>query len=180
MDPVIQNIILGVVANGFTGMIAYLGQAGRDCIIGKEMLEKIDRDKSALEPILHKGTDSLAENIEWGGPAKLEEVCLFLSSPEVESIVRQIYSTKLSQDQTTMDLIKKEFLSSFSLFVCIEEGNVADQVFNALIDSCESALDIAINNGIISAHEAKSAFRYRRILDEISTIEKKIDILSGK
>ncbi len=184
MDPNIQNIILGIVANGLTELIAYFGRRGRDFIIGKEMIEKMKRERAALQPILQRAADAVAESIEWDGPSRLEEVCLFLTSPEVEKIIRQIYSTKLSEDKgQNLELIRKEFLTTFSFFIGIEKerlANPANLVFDALIGECEHALNIAIDEGVLSAHEAKSTLRHRILLDELTAIQKNLGILVGK
>src|SRR5258708_1112932 len=85
MDPNLQNVILSLIANGLSSLIAKSTHKAHDLLIGKEFLEKWELEKTSLEPILQKAIVSIAENVEWNGrPAREEVVCLFLLSPEVE------------------------------------------------------------------------------------------------
>ncbi|MBE7445676.1 MAG: NACHT domain-containing protein [Planctomycetia bacterium] len=179
MNSGIENIILGVIANGLTAIIAHLGHKGRKFLFG----EKIGQKNTDFLSLLKNAADEVAEKIEWNGPSRLEEVCLFLTSPEVEAVVRQIYSVKHSEGrhQRSFEQIKKEFLTSFSLYVGIDENklvNSASLLFDALIEGCEHAFNMAIDDGILSAHEAKAAFRHQMILDELVTIQRNLDFLT--
>lgn len=144
MDSAIENILLGVIANGLTAIIAHLGRKGRKLLCG----EKIGQKDTNLLSILKNAADEVAENIEWNGPSRVEEVCLFLSSPEVEAVVRQIYSAKQSEGkhQSILEQIKKEFLMSFSRYIEVEENKLVDSaslLFDALVKRCENALNMA-------------------------------------
>jgi hypothetical protein len=77
--------------------------------------------------------------------------------------------------------LRTAFLTSLSLRLGIPKDNLgefADHLFEALLKGCERALAIAIDNGILSAHEAKSAARHRLILDELATIQKNLALLT--
>jgi hypothetical protein len=113
MDPSVQNIILGVVANGIT---AVLGQASRKA---RKLICGVNDQKTDLQSLLKKSINNVAETIKWPGPGRLEEVCLFLCSPEVEEYVRQIYAAQLleSSPQNSHEMIQQQFVASFSLYV---------------------------------------------------------------
>jgi hypothetical protein len=53
-------------------------------------------------------------------------------------------------------------------------------LFVSLIAGCEQAFNAAIDQGKLSAHEAKSAFRHRLILEELSAIHENVTILTSK
>jgi hypothetical protein len=59
----------------------------------KQSLEK----DTAMSTILRRATDSVIQAVPHGGETE-EELQVFLASPEVESIVRQIYSSQLSKN----------------------------------------------------------------------------------
>ena len=64
MDPKVQTVILGVVANGIT---AVLGQAGRKVhrlIVGDK------EQKADLQTLLKKSINDVAETIQWPGPGR--------------------------------------------------------------------------------------------------------------
>lgn len=192
MDPNIQTILLGLLVNGLTAFIAQFGHKDSKLLIGEELLKKIKWEESALHPILQKATQAVSEGIEWQRLPKLEIVCLFLNSPEVEAIVRQIYAAKLSLREEREDLvsIRREFLTSFYLYTTsyssyegLREDQLADSsniLLDTLIEGCELALNAAIDNGILSAHEAKSAFRHHIMLNELAALRENVAFLTSQ
>lgn len=186
MDTSIQAVLLGVLANALTALVARVAQKGETLLIGEDILKKRKLDGTALEPILQKAIAAVAEGIHWEGPQGIEEVCLFLGSPDVEAIVRQVFSASLSEGKrgNTLELIRQEFLALFSLHIQEEgsepSGNPAGCLFDALIEGCENALNAAVDEGILSAHEAKSAARHQAVLDELATVEKNLSFLSAQ
>lgn len=191
MDTNIQTILLGLLVNGITSFCAQFANKDSQLILGEELFKEKNLEKNALEPILKKAAKAVAEHIEWQGPPSIEIICLFLNSPEAEAIIRQLYAEKLSVEgnKGSIASIRKEFLSSFYLFTIsygdyaeISEDqlvNVAKILFDNLIEGCEQVLNVAINAGILSAHEAKSAFRQRIILDELAVLEENIAFLTA-
>jgi len=141
MDPNLQNVILSLIANGLSSLIAKSTHKAHDLLIGKEFLEKWELEKTSLEPILQKAIVSIAENVEWNGrPAREEVVCLFLLSPEVEEIVRQIYSMNFeAEKRNSIASIRMIFLTSFAQFVTsyhAERNLKEDQLFDAANFRC--------------------------------------------
>jgi len=52
---------------------------------------------------------------------------------------------------------------------------------NSWFDSgCEHALQVAINRGVLAAHEAKSVARFHMLHDELATIQKNLDFLTAQ
>lgn len=189
MDPNLQNVILSLIANGLSSLIAKSTHKAHDLLIGKEFLEKWELEKTSLEPILQKAIVSIAENVEWNGrPAREEVVCLFLLSPEVEEIVRQIYSMNFeAEKRNSIASIRMIFLTSFAQFVTsyhaernLKEDQLVDAanfLLDALIKGCNFYLEAAIDKGILAAHEAQSVFRYNIIQSEIKAIQRKLDFI---
>jgi hypothetical protein len=105
MDPNIQAILLGLLTNGLTSFIARFGRKDSKLLLGEKLLKKMKWEETALQPILQKAARDVAENIEWQGIPSLEIVCLFLTSPEAETIVRQIYAIQLTIDKNGGDLV---------------------------------------------------------------------------
>jgi hypothetical protein len=179
-----MEINLALIAKGLTPLIAPASrQIGRH-LIGEGILERRKLNETALQPVLQKAAEEVSETIEPLGAAEIDQICLFLTSAEAEAIVRQIYAAQIldSQEQS-LELIRKEFLTAFSLYTDIPEDKLENSVtpiFNALIAGCEEALRIAIDQGTLSAHEAKSAFRHRILLDEIAAIQKNLTFLTTR
>jgi NACHT domain len=180
--PAIENIILGVLANGLTSIISNLGYKCKNVIIS----EKIKETGFNLPFIIEEAVDAARETEDGRKISKISNLSAFLASPEVETIVRQIYSARLLRCENSVysDSIYKEFLAHFSLFTSIKESinedgaeKLARPLFDAIVDACDKALSIAIECGILSAHEAKSSIRHQILLDEIEAIQKVLDFL---
>jgi len=183
MDPIFLSALNNLAVNGITYLATRMGRKGLSLLEDKELLENIRLEETALEPILTKAIEHYSDTVEWQGPIGIEELCLFLASPEAELIVRQIFSAKILSENNAnnLNIIKDEFKSSFSLYLSIPRADLdttAEILFSSLIESCEKYLELAIDKGILSAHEAKSTLRHRIIHDELEAISKNIKYLS--
>src|SRR5260221_5395476 len=67
IDPNVLNIILGLITNGLTSLLASSGHKAGELLIGKEFLEKWEVEKTTLAPLLHSAISQVAETAEWKG-----------------------------------------------------------------------------------------------------------------
>jgi hypothetical protein len=68
--------------------------------VGKEkVLGGDDKSKPTLKSVRNQSLEDLSDTIDWEGSPSLEEVCLFLTSPESEAIVRQLCATQLMDNE---------------------------------------------------------------------------------
>jgi len=178
-----MDVNLALIGKGLTPLIAPVSRRVGRHLVGEEIIKRRKLNETALEPVLQKAAEAVSERIKCYEPAEIDQICLFLTSSEAEVIVRQIYAAKLSgSQQQSFELIREEFLTSFSLYTGIPEDELQDSaglILDALIEGCEEALQIAIDQGRLSAHEAKSAFRHQIFLDEIAAIQKNLDLLTA-
>ena len=170
MNPGVEAVVLGVVANVLTTLMY-------------GPFRKAEKKQITLKPLLKKAIEEGVDVIEWTGPPRVEEICLFLATPEVESIIRQFYSYRLStvkKDPT--HLIKQEFTGLFVSYFGLtgQRSSHAESLFEYLINTSAVALDKAIDNGVLSAHEAKSSARYRQLQDELAAIQKNLEFLTNR
>ena len=185
MDNMIENIILGVIANGLTSLIAYIGRGGIKISKREENLRQLLKEDTTLVPILQKAAVSIAKAEKFENKFQEERLKFFLVSPDVDAIVRQIYASRLTSHKNGNHLksIQTEFLACLALHIGEpQEGlrDFAEELFDSLLKGCEFALAIAIDKGVLSAHEAKSAFRYRILFDELAAIQKNIAFLTER
>src|SRR5437588_645161 len=82
IDPNILNIILGLITNALTSLLVSSSKKAEEIIIGKDLLNLKEEEKSALMPILRLAVKEVAEEGEWSGKTREEIVSLFLFSPE--------------------------------------------------------------------------------------------------
>ncbi len=174
LDSNVQNVILGVVANGVTGILGQAGRQLRKVAVG-DKTQEID-----LPALLKRSIQSVADAIQWTGPGRLEEICLYLCSPEVEEYVRQIYATQALQTplQSSYQAIQQQFIASMAMFVGLPETKTkgpGEILFNALVAGCEKTLQTSIEAGVLTAHEARSSVRFRILRDEIAAIQRSLE-----
>ena len=164
MAIVIDDVITGLVANALTAFVAKLGHIVRDDL-------KSDDDTKSLAQILDEATHEFAEKFEWSDPGRLEEVCLFLASPESElTFVKYmvwIFLPTLT-DRRRSRQQEPIFTKLLASYIYVNESEVAEaagDLFDQLVSRCQMAMNAAVDNGILSAHEGKSAYRHRILLD---------------
>ncbi|AKB81689.1 hypothetical protein MSBR3_1111 [Methanosarcina barkeri 3] len=181
----IQDISLGLFVNGLSYLIGYSSEKINGFLFEKEEVVNSIIKETSFESILE---EIISE--EEIGKIKRDDIYRFLKSPEVESIVRQIYAVKMYPLETciieknvSFEDIKKEFNLLFSQYIGTNEKNdskIASKIFTVLITGCEITLDKAINMGELSAHEAKSKYRFKILTDQLDTVNKNIEFLSGR
>src|SRR5437899_1085665 len=112
------NLVIGVAANALTAIFAHVGRKGKAMLDEKDELRKLLEADTSLERILRRAITDLAKTV--GGPHEvdLERFKVYLHSPDVEAIFRQMYSCHLNESTSHRVMaLETEFLLSLSLFV---------------------------------------------------------------
>ena len=179
LDPVSSAIILNLFSSTLYSLVGQVGKSG------EKNAEQRKRETQALQPTLQSALDRVSEEVDLQGVDNQGPICLFLSSPEAEAIIRQVYSAELldGDNQNTVDAIRSEFLASLSRVLVSRDGELRElshKLFDALIKGCHEVLVVAIDQGILPAHEAMSNFRFHILHDEIAALHRKIDLFSLK
>jgi len=174
----IGNVLLSILANVLTETLLYSCKA----LEGEEPLKPyLD---TTLTPILQKAVAAVARSTEYNDKIQTQKLRMFLASPEVEAIVRQIYASKLVPEQSSQSKsIRKEFITLFALNLDSSQQtheDIATEIFDAILRGCEKALEVAINRGVLAAHEAKSVVRYQMLSDELAAIQRNLTFLAGQ
>src|SRR6266480_2968331 len=137
-------------------------------------------NKSDLQSIFQKTELVTLGNDNWKKPLPTEEINLFLRLPEVEEVMRQLYTARLIKESNQQDMILQELGLLLGLHTQLEEEDLTDTaslLFEALAVGCDQALQIAKNQGILSTHEKKSAFISHLFTDHLLSIEKNLAFL---
>lgn len=171
MDVMLTGVLSSVIGNCISGFTKFHQE-------GKSGIKKIN-----IENIIAVAISEAIEEVQISPPYRLEEVCIYIGSPEVMSIIRQIFSVKLIQggDQNNITEIESEFIALFCLWFDRnkpEDTTKAKKIFDLILKACDVGLDRAIELGILSAHDAKSQFRYRILHDELLSIKKVISLIA--
>jgi hypothetical protein len=179
--PLAEIILTGTVGHVLTGLLAHLMFEDAETPKALRRLEKALKSNVEVGQTLQEAAACAARfvQLQKGYP---ERVRGFLVSPEVESILRQVFSIQLTKagDVYTPDL-RLEFQRLLALHLEDSKGvseELSGQLFDHLMSACQRALNTAINNGSVSALAAKMTSDNRLILDEIASINANLSFLS--
>ena len=138
MDENTNAIILNLIANAIFSLAGKLGTQ-----IDSDMQEVFKKDH--LQSLL----EDAAEEIELH-PPYMEQKCLFLSSPSAESIVREIFSSRLQQKSSeTLQAIEDSFVKAMTFYIGCDEADIlsdAKSIFACVLNHCVSACELAVQN----------------------------------
>ncbi|GAA5531199.1 NACHT domain-containing protein [Herpetosiphon gulosus] len=174
----LQNILLGVAGNGLTSVLAFYSLRLKDSLSAKQKQILKDIVDKRLPNIMDRSLEDFKNDFDWTDRDNLELVCLFLESPEVDLVIRKIYSSSLFNDNKDIVDLRDEFISLFMIYVGSDGSDQNDNggyLFSLLLNNIELNLNIAIESGIISAIDAKSSIRHNIILRELKEIQRKIE-----
>jgi hypothetical protein len=177
------DIVHGLIVNGLSAVCG----RGLRWATGKTRkvrdLSPVVKSDSQISTILQKAIAVVGKSGRFGDQRRTEKLRLFLSSPDAESIIRQIYAGELSTaSPSSMALVEKEFSASLALHLGQSEadsGGAARELFELLVAGCKRTLKICIDKGFLSAHEAMDELRHRIVLDELTGIQKNLDLLTA-
>jgi hypothetical protein len=121
---------------------------------------------SAIEKKLLNDTDfrTLIEDkilFEEFPEIEIKPLISFLKSKDVQSIIHTIYIENLAHN--SLEELKDNFCLLFSSYFEVEIekcDSFASNLFNVLIEGCSLTLNKSVLEGNISAHDAKSQFRF--------------------
>ena len=179
-DSVVRDVLIGVVGNGLWSLVVRSGAT-----ITKEVRGVVSPPEPTVLKAVRTAADELLESLPDGQERARGRLVGYLKSPELESIVRQLFATSLvgTTKESTTSTIKAEFVSALSMHLDVGESRLepfATSFFATLVSSVEGALQAAIEKNILPAHEAKSAARHRMLLDEISNLKKNLAFLNSE
>ena len=179
--PLAESILTGTIGHVLTGLLAHLLFEDSEAQKALSRIEKAVSANGEVGRILEEAAACTARfvQLQRGYP---ERVRSFLVSPEVESILRQIFSTQLAKaDEPHVSDLRTEFQRSLALHLGDPKGvseELSGQLFDSLIAACKRALNVALTNGSISALATKITSDNRLILDEIAAINANLAFLA--
>jgi len=179
-----RDIISGVIANALTSLAGYIIRDAEGRLQAKEATRKKLSDNRNLNTMLQKATASVAKTLIHEDNKVLDKLKIFLISPEVHSIVRQIFANRLNLGgkRDYSSFIRDEFSILLSMHIGMAHDDISDMstdLFDLIINGCEFSLMESIEKGILSAHEAKSIYRHNFVISELNIIKRNIEHLQS-
>lgn len=179
LDQFSTGVVISLIANGITSLLSYSAELGKD-IISKHrdnVRKYLEADTDLIENIQNVMKEVVTTSILPSDKSQAVMIQQFLESPTAETIVRQIYSDFLpniaSKKQKNIKDIQEEFQICLARHLGVDKDEVkqiAADLFQLISMGCREALSRAIDQGVLSAHEAKSVARYRVVLNELEAI----------
>ncbi len=175
LDMVFVEAVLGkVVQGGIASLLTRVGKSvvekAKQTVLGSDPLGRI-LDESKLSALSVHSFDSEKTRARFQAA---------LNAPEVSNAVRQIFSTRiLGTDDSRKTISQVRELFSMQLAAkldvpVVQIESIANGLFDALLASCDSALDLAVKCSELDANEIKASVRYHILLDEIRTLQKSL------
>lgn len=184
-EAMLANLVSNLIANAVTSVIHAIWGS----VSGEHQTRTPPSGvayRSRLVPTLQRGAASAARQFEHSNSRLADSVKIFLSSPEAESVARQLFSTRLMrlQDEDILRKIRDEFRTHFVAFTGLTpsaaQTSDSDRLFDLLATGCEQALELAIQDGSLASHEAMSAARFHVIHTELGAIRTKFDAVFAR
>jgi hypothetical protein len=196
MAELAESVAAGVIANLLTAAGTYLAHRLGDP--SAKFRERAAAD-SGIATILGRALGTLGRGL----PSEIDsraqdQIRLFLVSPEMDAILTRLYAshfirqrakdTKAPDTAEKLAVYGKSFVESifsqFSACLTAHVGNqsgelqeMAKELFEEISCACERALSIAVDNGVLSAHEAESSLRFKLLKDELECVRENTAML---
>lgn len=141
-------------------------------------LDEIRDDPEAREARFGEAARLASEKLHGSGMDD-ERLSDFLSSSEVLVLIRSLYLFRLDVDSGDFKQARQEFTVLWERSFSGQSGASADEIFDVLLKATEDSLTAAIQDGVISAHEARSSARHQMLTQQIDAMERRIQLLIG-
>ena len=175
---ILRDILVGAVGRGLWSLGSWTGLKGL-----RAARALVSKEDPVFLSTLNNAAKALLDSGSYGDERQSGRLRAYLESPELQSIIRQLFSTSLvSQDETaTLRTIRQEFVASLSLHLDVSSTALApsaDLFFDCLIGAIQHLLNLAVEKNVLAAHEAQSAARHRSLLGEIANVQKNLTLLT--
>lgn len=177
----LQNIVSGFAVEGIKWVWHILRKKDTELLDSEKYIRSALKKDGGFKDAIAIAVTSIAN---FNTDHDIKALHHFLFSPEVENIVRQIYAYEF-QEKTSVNAlpsIKAEFAKLMAAHLQTSEfetGDVSDRILCTLIVSCEKAIEICCNEGLIERHEIQSAARHEILLSELELIHTQLSILKS-
>lgn len=181
MDQILVGFVASLLANGASSLLGNILFGSREKPPTASDLASEIQQRIPLATLLQRATTAVAKLNHPSGSLP-DSIKRFLTSPDLDAIVRQIYADRLiyADQHTSVADIRKEFAVSLQLYATETKmtPEFGDELFNLIVAGCEDTLQACIQDNILSAHEAKSAARHILVLDQLAMLRKHVVLLS--
>jgi len=173
-----QGVITGVVGNVLTSFLPQLRGTTLETEL-KKVNEHLQRDVG-LGSLLQGALADLSAKVTLNR-GDIEKIKQFLASPEVESIARALFSSRIAFDQddrlASARKVFEQVLQHFLGSTAADIPELSSKLFEMVTTACRRALELASEKGVLAVHSAMSAYQTRILQDEIANLSSNLGFL---
>jgi hypothetical protein len=172
-------------ADAYLNIVEGLVTSGLYSLMGQVFRFSKRSSRESIEASVHKSIsgEDLASIVGVGPLAEgsAQDLRSFLTSAEAESVVRQIYSFRLTESKNGgLEQIEEEFEQLLIARVQGSDHTLARALFKIILVSCDAALTPALSKGSLLALDAKQTYRHRVLMDQLAAVTSNLSLLSSK
>lgn len=177
IDPssVLGGLFLNIAANIITWVVSSTIAWGRDHTRQPNSLQASIEAQVPLMSTLASASNRFRSAFT-STSLNQEAFRIFLTSPEVASLLKSLFAGKVTGHPTPFEQIRAAYVVAFFRAMQLPTDasqfeDIAGQSFDILLLHCETALDAAVDRGSLGAHDAKSQARFVILKDKLDHIE---------
>ena len=161
MDPVLSSLLVNLLSQG-------IWEVGSRSVASVEDLTQ----SPPLERALHEAAAKVAEGMSASASSNVTPV---FEAPETRAIVRALYLQRITDPGATPTQAREAFEEVCERVVPTAKDATSDKLYSALIEGCELVLDAAMDNGVLSALDAKAVVRHKMLAEQLDAIQRRLD-----
>jgi hypothetical protein len=150
------------------------GDAGKR----REFIRGEERKDGAVMAAIQLAVDRMlavpAISAEVGG----DDARGFLRSPDAFALMRQLYACRISA--SPLDVLREEFIARYGSWTDLDPVDAkahGGRLFDALAAATQAALEAAVQDNLLAAHDAQDRYRHNILLTHIESIERDLAAL---
>jgi hypothetical protein len=195
MDSFIRDFLVGIAGNLATTLGLYVGNR---YYFKEDKLSKRITKNTDLQSLLRGAIQKFTGSFSWIGRADdIERMKGFLLSPDVDSFLHKIYLNKLTPEKILkpnsdhpnfsnakfLGTIRDEFITCLASYMRKTEEAIrtpGSYLFSAIVACCEKAIEDGVADNLLSAHEARSDFRFQILFSEMNAVKSYLNFFRGE
>ncbi|HVT00512.1 MAG TPA: NACHT domain-containing protein [Solirubrobacterales bacterium] len=170
----VEAILLNIVAQAIweMGLSPLLRGSNRS----EDVDDAVKREQGRYATII-QGTAQKMESLR---SAELSDETLgdFLSSAEVRNLVTSMFVFRLDDHGLGLEQARAEFLALWDR-AQLGTKDIGEASFEALLEAAENVVGAAIQDGVLSAHEARASARHQMTMQHLEAMQRRMDYLVG-
>jgi hypothetical protein len=168
-----------------SGLVESLRLGGRSLDVRRRRRQAREPIPDALSRAIQEAIATALSGVKLPPGTNVGVVRKFLESSDTQATVRQIYALRLAPEGSarTVDVeaVRERFSAALALSMTGRGRKALGPIlFDLILAACDAALAAAIEEGVLAAHEIRSAMRHRVLVEELGALHRNLALLTTK